>query len=130
HYNGEPIRVTPGPHHLMITSSPCCGAKDYDLGPNEVETPKLKLPWRNGRLIVKTHPEDANISYVTEADATTQHAKGGETLHIASGREAADAKVKVGVGVRARGHDSRPEACTAYAGQPRECSIELKRRGE
>ncbi len=128
HYDGGPLRVGSGKHHLMLTAR-CCGLLEYDLDANATVTPPLKLPWKNGTLVVKTHPEGASVTATTEASPTTILATGGKLL-IAFEKEFGDGQMKVFVTATKPGFGTRTETCIAVAGDTRDCAVELQRRGD
>ena len=98
-----------------------------DLTDGQTATELIRLPWKNGSLIFKTTPEDANIVYTVEIDRTPRIARGGQSIAVPF-RDHGNPQMKVSLTVTAPGYRAQEAVCIAKAGLASSCSVDLQRQ--
>jgi eukaryotic-like serine/threonine-protein kinase len=126
-FDGKSVTVPAG-KHVLTFSNACCTALSIPVAEDQtrIGPHKQYLPWLNGRLTVKTSPDDALIEY-TPADGKRRIGRGGHVLPVTFGHDYPSNEMLVTVSVSAPGFQTQVRKCTARAGEAREYTVELER---
>ena len=126
HYDGGPIEVQAGPRTLTFRSE-CCQEKTILLAADQTETPQVRLERRSSYLSVITTPDDANLTFTTEANRSPSYGQGGKPLVIKFPPEHEPLTMQVFVEASYGGYESNRKTCVVTAGKNASCSIDLQR---